>query len=158
MSGKGALSCQTNKKTRWFATQKDVAWVGRFASQKHAARVRFAARHKNHVEWVRRFASQKCQETPPIASSADLGYLAPPYILYIHRVCKVCRRVPRVRSAAELAGCKLWSAWRRLTFCTSIKKFTRRFPFGKVGRRYIGMSFIPGSSCKHLYAYVYEPS
>ena len=72
---------------------------------------------------MRRFASQNCQETPPVASSADLGCLAPPYnILYIHRVGKVCRRV---RSAAELASCKLWGASRLLKFGTSIEFLTR---------------------------------
>ena len=73
----------------------------------------------------------------------------------------------------------LWGASRRLTFRTSIEFFTRGFPFGKVCRRvrsaagkvcrrYTGTSFnsviwtelkvVPGSSCKHLCAYVYEPS
>ena len=93
--------------------------------------MRFAARHKNHVEWVRRFASQKCAETPTGCKLCRS---------WVPRAAlrKVCRRV---RSAAELAGCKLWGASRRLTFCTSIEFFTRGFPFGKVCRRYTGPSW-----------------
>ena len=80
---------------------------------------------------------KSAQKRRLVASSADLGCLVPPYILYIHRVGKVCRRA---RSAAELASCKLWGASRRLTFCTSIEFFTRGFPFGKVCHRYTGVA------------------
>ena len=88
-----------------------------------------------------KIASQRCEETPTVASSADLGCLAPPYILCIRRVGKVCRRV---WSAADLAGFKVWGASRRLTLCTSIEFFTWGFPFGRVCRRYTGVPSAAG--------------